>query len=206
MVIMSVADILRKHGKWAQSKELVGMVMKKLNMSSRQAYREIRRDWKDGEIRRVVLPDLGVVYGLREWPFLPKSSKKPKEIVSFKEAFLYRWFNKLDRIRSDNLIASSLSAYRELRSLIWTLSSPVKDKLRPMIKKTDEALRNCKDEWVEEGTRLVDLGRGETKIFPIKKLVVNAKKERERIAFHAVEKLVDEVSSLLHEQLEKETA
>lgn len=212
---MSVADILRQHGKWARSMEFTGMIAKKFNISNREAYRKSKQAWKDKEIRRLVDPGLGVFYGLPEWPFLPKSSKKPKETLSFQEVFLHRCFNKLDQIISANLYSNSLSAYYDLRSFIWTLPSPIKDKLRPMIKKTDEALRNCKDEWVRKKRLIPQLGpallnspsevvREKREIRFIQELV-SRESERKAIAFHSVEKLVDEISSFLHEQLEKET-
>lgn len=132
-----------------------------------------------------------------------------------KEAFLYRCFERLDYIASINNHGSSFEAYRDLRSLIWTLPSPIKDKLRPMIEKTDEALRNCKDEWVRKKrlvpqlppallNRTSEVVREKPKIRFIQEFV-NRKPQRKAIAFHSVEKLVDEISSLLHEQLEKET-
>jgi hypothetical protein len=61
---MSVADILRIHGKWIQTKELVLLVAQKMRISERQAYRLIK---KNKELIRIPLTNRNVIYGLAEF-------------------------------------------------------------------------------------------------------------------------------------------
>jgi hypothetical protein len=66
---MSVADMLKEYGKWMQSKDLVELVAKRLNVSERQAFRKISQAYKNKEILRQILPDRTVIYGLPEFGF-----------------------------------------------------------------------------------------------------------------------------------------
>lgn len=83
---MSVADILRMHGKWIEASEFTKLVTKKQNISDRHAYRKIKQACKEKEIRRVVYPDRSVVYGLSEWrPFREQVQVVKKTIKQWKK-------------------------------------------------------------------------------------------------------------------------
>lgn len=184
---MSVADILKKHGKWMTVKELVSVVERRLNVSDRQAYREIKQAWKDGEIRKLVLPDRSVLCGLPEWPFLPKSAKKLGETLSFQDAFLYKCFNELDKIAKDIVSKEPNSAYVELKAFQAKQPRFIQDKLQPHFQ---EYLKKASSfDKVYNGPYL---GKSWRK-------GVSAKRQE-------LLELLSKISEILHEQLEKETA
>lgn len=186
---MLVANILKEAGKPTETSKLVKMLAEKLNITTTHAYRLVKKAWENKEIRKVVLPDRHVLCALPQWPI-----SKKKGTLSFEDAFLHRCFKELDRIIVCNLHINSVEAYFDLRSFIWTLPSQIKDKVRPIIKKTDEALRNCPDEIV----KFKRAGHNIEK-------TVDKTRERRMIAFQSVEELVDKVSTFLHEEFGKET-
>ena len=49
MLNMTVADILKIHGKWMTAKEFVEEVCRRLNITKRQAYRKIQKAVKNRE-------------------------------------------------------------------------------------------------------------------------------------------------------------
>ena len=67
---MSVADVLKKIGDWTRSTDLIKVVAKEFKISDRQAYRKIVKETKaqNAPIKKIVLPDRSVVYGLSNWP------------------------------------------------------------------------------------------------------------------------------------------
>ena len=80
---VSVADILKIHGKWIESSQLIDLVVKKLKISQRQAYRYIK---KDKQILKLVLSDRTVLYGLGEFGL-------PTEVRPSKFG-LFEWLDK----------------------------------------------------------------------------------------------------------------
>ena len=183
---MSVADILRKHGKWLETKKLAAMVAKELNIGNRQAYRKINQAWKHKQIRKLTLPDRSVLNGLPEWAISTTPSKQPRETTSRQDAYLYRCLKKVEEISDANL-HDSLNAFLELRSFIMTLPPSLKEKV--------------KEDYVLAEKRF--LGRKGISL-PI---------TRDSMLLHAligpeigapeVEQLIDKVSAALHEQLSR---
>jgi len=64
----SVADILRKKGEFTQTTKLVKAIQETLEVSSRQAYRQIEKAEERKEIRKIALSNRSVLYGLPSWP------------------------------------------------------------------------------------------------------------------------------------------
>jgi hypothetical protein len=79
----SVADILRKHGKWIRGEDLAKAVAKGQDVHKTTAFRRMRKDFEADEIDKITLPDRGTLYGLPNWPRpIPasqdKSSNEPR--------------------------------------------------------------------------------------------------------------------------------
>ena len=132
---MSVADILKIHGKWVDSKDLVKLVSQKMGIGQREAYRKIKEAVKNGDIKKYQLPNRGVLYGLAE--FGPLSSEKKSKTskatpLSFNDAFLYDSFKKIDKISSNAEFAPD-EALRELLFLIASLPKELKIKIKPVV-------------------------------------------------------------------------
>ena len=64
---MSVADILEKIGKWTIATELVKIVVEKMNVIERTAYRKIKSELNEGTIKKIPLPGGNMIYGLSNW-------------------------------------------------------------------------------------------------------------------------------------------
>jgi len=77
---MTVADILKIHGKYVESKQLVSLVAEKMSIDQRQAYRKIKESFQNNDIKKFQLPDRSVLYGLAE--FGPLSSEKMSKAAS----------------------------------------------------------------------------------------------------------------------------
>jgi len=172
MVTMSVVDILRKHGKWIETKKFVNVVAEQLSISDRHAYRKIKQAWKDKQIKKQVLPDRSVLCGLPE--FGPISKKKAT--LNFQDAFFYDCFKKLEEINDmaaygpdKILIPQPEVALTNLKYLIARLPKEIKDKLEADEKKALEYVAKSKDQY--------------------------------QASFKAVKFLTDKVSTLLHEQI-----
>ena len=65
---MSVADVLTKIGDWTVANKLANIIAKEHDIALETAYKKITKAHKDGSIRRIPLPDRGVIYGLPNWP------------------------------------------------------------------------------------------------------------------------------------------
>lgn len=78
MVNISVAEILKIHGKFIHGKEFAALVHEKLGVGDRQAYILISKAWKKKEIEKHLLPNRSVIYGLPEFgtPSEEKNSVK----------------------------------------------------------------------------------------------------------------------------------
>jgi hypothetical protein len=59
---------IKKIGNWTTSKELLKLVIDQFTVVERTAYRKIENEVKEGGIRKLTLPDGGVLYGLPNWP------------------------------------------------------------------------------------------------------------------------------------------
>lgn len=180
MFSMSVSDILRKHGKWVEAKEFVALLSREQGISDRHAYRKIKRVWKDGEIKRVVLSDRSVLWGLTEWGAPPK---KAKETLSFQEAFLYRCFRDIDEIRKENAEGDSQVAMLKARSLVMKLPPAMKEKLRPDL---DKALKRF--------SRRIEENQPSDPI-------MRERHPYQEIGAPEVDFLISKISALLHESL-----
>lgn len=78
----SVADLLREHGKFMESSKLVKAIEKQMKISARQAYRRIGKAESRREVRKIVLPDRCVLYGLPSWPIdmAPETRQRLAEV------------------------------------------------------------------------------------------------------------------------------
>jgi len=74
---MSAAGVLEKIGDWTRSKDLAKAVAKELKIDERTAYRKMEKETKTkgSLIKKVVLPDRSVVYGLSNWPLKEEDLK-----------------------------------------------------------------------------------------------------------------------------------
>ena len=64
---ISVAEILKIHGKWVESSKLVELIAAKQKISNRYAYSLIKKAGESRQILKVVLPNRNVLYGLAEF-------------------------------------------------------------------------------------------------------------------------------------------
>jgi len=171
---MTVADILKIYGKWIKSEDFANLVSKKLNIKERQAYRRIKKAWKDGEILRVTLPDRTVLYGLPEFGYPKFEEKTYEKTLSFTESFIFSCFKELQEI-NDIAVSDPRKALGLLTFLIKRLPQRLKEKIEPLRKE-----------------RLLKL------------YSINPKKEEYDIqCLMIIEDLTDKISTLLHEYSNK---
>jgi hypothetical protein len=188
---MTVADILKIHGDWIESKQLVFLITQKMEIDERQAYRKIKDAFKNNEIKKAQLPDRSVLYGLPK--FGPLSSEKTSKLSSvrtlnFNDAFLYNSFRKLDKISSAADGQHPEGAFRELMFFIATLPKELKEKIKPLQDQAIEAVKEKgKGRWEPQYGLAALLDRD------------NPNDEFLTACYHEVLKLVGEISSLLHE-------
>jgi len=184
---MSVADILKKHGRWLETKQLATMVAKELDVSNRQAYRKINQAWKQKQIRKLTLPDRSILNGLPGWAFSTTPSRQPRETSSRQEAYLYRCLKKIEEISDANL-RDSVHAFLELRSFIMTLPPSLKEKV--------------KEDYVSAEKRF--LGRKGISL-PItwRSMLIHNDPSGSEVGAPEVEHLIDKVSAALHEKLSR---
>lgn len=84
MFDISVAEILRRHGKWIDSSGFAELVADKRKVTERQAYNLIKRAYKNKEVERFLFQDRKAIYGLAEFgPPLEQEShiKKDSELT-----------------------------------------------------------------------------------------------------------------------------
>jgi hypothetical protein len=190
---MTVADILKIHGKYVESKQFVSLVAEKMSIDERQAYRKIKESFQNNEIKKFQLPDRSVLYGLAE--FGPLSSEKVPKVasartVNFNDAFLFDCFKKIDKISMNAHDQSPIQVFRELMFLIATFPKELKDKIKPL---QDQAIgvvtANGKRQW-EPKYKQFQLfeDRLEDPDFELK-----------AVYYPQVLWLIDNVSSILHE-------
>jgi len=77
---ISVAEILKIHGKWIEGKPFAEFVAQKKRISKRHAYNLIKEASENHEILRLPLPNRTVLYGLSEFgppKFEPSTEQKP---------------------------------------------------------------------------------------------------------------------------------
>ena len=133
-LMTSVADILKKHGKWLETSVLVKKISRELHISERQAYRVLNRAWKNREIVKVSNPDRTVYCGLPEFGPLASSSGR------FQEVFLLRCFKLLDRANEKFLKHDYYGAFQELFILVKTLPPHMRDKLEPEVQQVEQKI------------------------------------------------------------------
>jgi hypothetical protein len=186
---MSVADILKIHGKCVDSKEFVTSVSQKMGIGPREAYRKIKEAANNGEIKKYQLPNRGGLYGLAEFGPLSskKKSKAPKATpLSFSDAFLYESFKKIDNINSKAEFAPD-EALRELLFLIATLPKEIKLEIKPLQDRVIDAVRaKGRGKWEPRFGLLRALARDE----PDQEFFTEC--------HHQVLFLVNELTSILH--------
>lgn len=64
---ISVAEILKLHGKWIEGKPFASLVAEKRKVTARHAYNLIKEAWKNAEVLKIPLPNRKVLYGLAEF-------------------------------------------------------------------------------------------------------------------------------------------
>ena len=64
---ISVAEILKLHGKWLEATPFVELVSNRQRISARYAYIKIKKAFNNNEILKVPLPNRRVLYGLPEF-------------------------------------------------------------------------------------------------------------------------------------------
>lgn len=116
---ISVYNILKELGKPTEASEFFDVVAKKLNKGPRQAKREVKKAWENGEIRKIPLPDRGVLYACPEWSI----SKE------FQDAFYYFALEELKLIAHENLYGRHMMAFQRLRHLKARQSEKLQKKL-----------------------------------------------------------------------------
>lgn len=81
MVNISVAEILKIHGKWIQATEYVRLIHQKLGISDKHAYNLIKKALKNNEIKRYLYPDRTVCYGLLEFGPLTEGKNDANTVI-----------------------------------------------------------------------------------------------------------------------------
>lgn len=181
---ITVAEILRIHGKWIKSKEFAQLVSEKLRISERMAYLEIKKAWRKKEILKIPLPDRTVLYSLQEfgYPIL----EKEKEILNFKDAFLLQCFKELEHLSHVGAKNPALGV-NQLRLFISRLPEDLKMQLEPLTEQTINVVLSKQNE-IE------------------KQFIIRSESKPKLYAlwFQALKLLINEVSKMLHEyQVEK---
>jgi len=91
---ISVAEILKIHGKWIEGKPFAEFIAQKKRITERHAYNLIKDASEHHEILRSSLQNRTVLYGLSEFgppKFEPSTEEKPSEVNP------YVWLNEKER-------------------------------------------------------------------------------------------------------------
>lgn len=192
---MSATDILREIGKSTETSKLVEKIADELDISERQAYRLLKKAWKNKEIRKATLPDRTRINFLPEWGPLVGFTSETKETLNFKEAFLYRCFKQLEEISHQavygpiEMWGEPCKALQELLFFIARLPKEVKDKLKPVKQKILKKVAEKQHKFINEDNKSAYNSEKRNEL----------SEEYESECFQAVRILVDKVSTLLHE-------
>ena len=192
---MTVTDMLKIHGTWIESKQLVSLIVQKMNVSERQAYRNIKDAFIKNEIKKVQLPDRSVLYGLAEFgPIISEETLKTSAVMtlSFYNAFLYQSFKKLEEIQK--IAANDLErALRDLMWLIATFPEELKENIKPL---QDQIAKFMKEKgvWFPPHGFLAIIKLQERG---------DANNALQSECYSQVLRLVSEISRLLHEDSRK---
>ncbi len=189
----TVAKVLKEIGKPTETSKLVTEVSNECNVSTPQAYRLIKKAWKDNEIKKTTLPDRSVLNYL---PEMVIQTSRSKETLSFQDAFLYRCFKQLDEINEKNITGNSIQAFQKLCSFINTLPSHLKDKLSPDIQQAKQELSPYMELLKLEEMTVNSALQNSSGHQPLKVIM----KHR---AYEYVENLVEKVSVFLHGEFER---
>ena len=86
---ITAAEILKMYGKWIGSTEFIQLVSKKLNISERMAYIEIKKACHDKKnpIMKITLPNRAVLYGLKEFGPVTLAKNETNRIAELVKAF-----------------------------------------------------------------------------------------------------------------------
>lgn len=141
---ISVAEILKIHGRWIETTGLAALVADKLRITERHAYNKIKKAWENKEILKVELPNRsGVLCGLAEFgplPFKPSLEEKAQvKTLNFQDAFFYDCFKKLEKIGDLNT-RNSRQAMLQVRSLLMRLPEELREELMPSYLKAEKRL------------------------------------------------------------------
>lgn len=111
---ISVAEILKIHGTWTESKPFAKSVSKKKGITERHAYNLIKDATGKHEILRITLPNRTVLYGLPEFGYSQKNEKKNSQPNVAKEQIIIPEESELDRAKAISLMKEfeALSGYR----------------------------------------------------------------------------------------------
>jgi hypothetical protein len=186
---MSVADIIKIHGKCVESKEFIKSVSQKMGIGEREAYRKIKDAVNNGDLKKYQLPDRGVLYGLPEyWPDLSKKKSKASKAIplGFDNAFYYETFKKIDKVNNKVEFAPD-EALRELLFLIATLPKEIKLEIKPLQDRVIDAVRaKGRGKWEPSFGLLRSMARDD----PDQAFLTEC--------YHQVFFLVNELTSILH--------
>ncbi len=196
---MSVADVLRKIGQPTKTSTLVAKTVSELGVSERQAYRLLKKAWKEEEIRKATLPDRGRINFLPEMsPNLGLGPENTKETLGFREAFLYRCFRQLEEISHQavhgpiDMWGEPCKALQELSFFIARLPKEVKTRIEPLKRKQLEQVTEAQRKFIhEDKAASYDTDKRS-----------ELQEEYDSACLRAVRLLVDRVSTLLHEYQE----
>jgi len=141
---ITVAEILKIHGKWIKSGEFADLVSQKLTISERMAYLKIKEATENGEILKVTLPNRTVIYGLTEFGE-PKIEEKQAETVKPFEQTLKEWFlKKMEEVIELNSDVFSDFAFRKALNLYAVLPEQARSKIKNDVSKILEDVNQQK--------------------------------------------------------------
>ena len=172
---ITVAEILKIHGKWIRSKEFVSLVREKLKISEKMAYIKIKKACNNKEILKITLPDRTVLYGLPEFGY-PK--EKTEGALNFETIFLVECFRELEEI-SRKASENPALGLNQLRAFISKLPEPLKSELKAKEDSIVEVI-------VKTQKQIETLPDSKNKLYAV--------------YFEGFRKLLEETSALLHTQ------
>ena len=145
---MTVADILKIHGKWVKAEELVEKVCQKLNIKERQAYRKIQKAVKNREILKATLPDRTVIYGLPEFG-MPNLRNKliGEELFKLHKSRIEFLKEKIRETEFLHRKKNTSEAYVVVRRVLQLLDSPYKEELTQALTQFNEAYEKELEKW-----------------------------------------------------------
>ena len=134
---ISVAEILKIHGKWIEAKPFVSLISQKLKISERMAYIKIKKATKRNEILRIPLFNRRVLYGLADFgrPIETNNKQNNEQLKELK------MIGNLSLVSVDD-------AWRKLGVFIHLLPKHLKNKVRKETFPIISDRENYPDEYV----------------------------------------------------------